>query len=72
VSVETPARAKLRYSAGALRIGQSKIPMLLVDFRDALNPKKRELSRRALQDVTRNILSLSRFGDLPYFLVERF
>lgn len=45
-----------------------RIPMLLVDFRDGLNPKKREMSRRALQDVTRNILSLSRFGDLPYFL----
>ena len=45
-----------------------KIPMLLVDFRDTLNPKKREMSRRVLQDVTRNILSLSRFGDVPYFL----
>ena len=45
-----------------------KIPMLLVDFRDGLNPKKREMSRRVLQDVTRNILSISRFGDLSYFL----
>ncbi len=45
-----------------------KIPMVLVDFRDSLNPKKREMSRRALEDVTRNVLSLSRFGDLPYFL----
>ena len=45
-----------------------KIPMLLVDFRDTFNPKKREMSRRALQDVTRNVLSVSRFGDLPYFL----
>lgn len=45
-----------------------KIPMLLVDFRDTLNPKKREMSRRVLEDVTRNILSLSRFGDMPYFL----
>jgi len=45
-----------------------KIPILLVDFRDALNPKKREMSRRVLQDVTRDILSLSAFGDLPYFL----
>ena len=26
------------------------------------------MSRRALEDVTRNVLSLSRFGDLPYFL----
>lgn len=45
-----------------------KIPMVLVDFRDGLNPKRREMSRRALQDVTRNILSFSTFGDLPYFL----
>lgn len=45
-----------------------KIPMVLVDFRDGLNPKRREMSRRALHDVTRNILSLSTFGDLPFFL----
>lgn len=45
-----------------------KIPLLLVDFRDTLNPKKREMSRRVLEDVTRNVLSLSRFGDVPYFL----
>ena len=45
-----------------------KIPMLLVDFRDGYNPKKREMSRRALNDVTRNFLSISKFGNLPYFL----
>lgn len=45
-----------------------KIPMLLVDFRDTLNPKKREMSRRALEDVTKNVLALSPFGDVWYFL----
>jgi hypothetical protein len=45
-----------------------KIPMLLIDFRDGLNPKKREMSRRVLQDVTRDVLAVSRFGNLPYFL----
>lgn len=45
-----------------------KIPMLLVDFRDSLNPKKREMSRRVLQDVARNVLTLSRFGDMSFFL----
>jgi hypothetical protein len=45
-----------------------KIPMLLIDFRDGLNPKKREMSRRVLQDVTRNLLAVSSFGNLPYFL----
>ncbi|HEV2826879.1 MAG TPA: hypothetical protein VGW76_04695 [Pyrinomonadaceae bacterium] len=45
-----------------------KIPMLLVDFRDGSNPKKREMSRRVLHDLTRNVLSASQFGDLPYFV----
>jgi hypothetical protein len=45
-----------------------RIPMLLVDFRDGYNPKKREMSRRVLNDITRNFLSVSKFGNLPYFL----
>lgn len=45
-----------------------KIPMLLVDFRDSYNPKKREMSRRVLNDVTKNLLSVSKFGNLPVFL----
>jgi len=45
-----------------------KIPALLVDFRHSLNPKRREISRRALNDVARNVLSISSFGNLPYFL----
>ena len=44
-----------------------KIPILLVDFRDGANPKRREMSRRVLEDVARNVLSLSRLA-LPYFL----
>ena len=45
-----------------------KIPALLVDFRDHLNPRRRELSRRVLHDLTKNIFSLSSFGNVPYFL----
>jgi len=45
-----------------------KIPMLLVDFRDNYNPKKREMSRRVLNDVTRNVFAVSKFGNLPVFL----
>lgn len=44
-----------------------KIPVLLVDFRDTLNPKGREMSRRVLNDLARNVLALSRF-DLAYFV----
>ncbi len=45
-----------------------KIPALLVDFRDSRNPKRREMSRRVLNDLTRNVFSLPSFGNLPYFL----
>lgn len=45
-----------------------KIPMLLVDFRDNYNAKKREMSRRVLNDITRNVFSLSKFGNMPVFL----
>lgn len=44
-----------------------KIPMMLVDFRDRYNPKKREMSRRVLDDVVKNALTVSSFSNLPYF-----
>ncbi len=39
-----------------------------MDFRDRLNPKRREMSHRVIEDVARNVLSLSRYGDVHYFL----
>ncbi|MBA2704774.1 MAG: hypothetical protein H0U60_13095 [Blastocatellia bacterium] len=69
VPAETPgARATEMIPLALYGLDNPKIPMVLVDFRDGLNPKRREMSRRALHDVTRNILSLSTFGDLPFFL----
>ncbi|HUE81016.1 MAG TPA: hypothetical protein VMM84_02800 [Pyrinomonadaceae bacterium] len=69
VAADTPeARGVELIPLALYGLDNPKIPMVLVDFRDGLNPKKREMSRRALEDVTRNVLSLSRFGDLPYFL----
>jgi hypothetical protein len=43
-----------------------RIPALLIDFRSSLNAKKREMSGRLFNDVARNVLSLSSFGNLPY------
>lgn len=69
VAADTPgAHAAEMIPLALYGLDNPKIPMVLVDFRDGLNPKRREMSRRALHDVTRNILSLSTFGDLPYFL----
>jgi hypothetical protein len=44
-----------------------RIPAVLIDFRDHGNPKRREVSHRVLHDVTRNIISVSPYGDLEYF-----
>jgi hypothetical protein len=69
VSSETPnAEAVEMIPLALYGLDNPKIPMLLVDFRDSYNPKKREMSRRVLNDVTRNFLSLSKFGNLPFFL----
>jgi hypothetical protein len=69
VDSQTPgAEAVEMIPLGLYGLDNPKIPMLLVDFRDSYNPKKREMSRRILNDVTRNVLSLSKFGNLPFFL----
>ena len=47
-----------------------KIPALLIDFRDRLNPTKRELSRRVLDEVAGDIFSLSPLGSV-YYLAGR-
>jgi hypothetical protein len=69
VSEDTPgARSQEMIPVALYGMDNPKIPMLLVDFRDGLNPKRREMSRRALEDAAKNIFALSAFGDLPYFL----
>lgn len=69
VDSQTPgAEAVEMIPLGLYGLDNPKIPMLLVDFRDSYNPKKREMSRRVLNDLTRNFLSLSKFGNLPFFL----
>jgi hypothetical protein len=69
VAEDTPgARAVEMIPLALYGFDNPKIPMVLVDFRDSLNPKKREMSRRLLEDVTKNVLSVSMFGDIGYFL----
>lgn len=45
-----------------------KIPTILVDFRDNGNAKRREISKRILNDLLSNVLSISKFSSVPYFL----
>lgn len=44
-----------------------KTPLLLADMRDTLNPRRREMFRRGVQDVTVGVLGVSRFASVQYF-----
>lgn len=48
-----------------------KIPALLVDFRRVLNPKLREVSRQAINDISRFVLDITPFRNLSGFLVQK-
>lgn len=61
------AKSKTLIPLAIYGLDYPKIPTILVDFRDTANPKIREVSKRVLDDLTRNILSISKFGSLPYF-----
>ncbi|MDQ1589501.1 MAG: hypothetical protein QOG71_128 [Pyrinomonadaceae bacterium] len=63
----TGARAVELIPLALYGLDHPKIPILLVDFRDNLNPKRREMSQRVLQDVARTTASLTQL-DLPFLL----
>lgn len=62
------ARQKTLIPLAIYGLDYPKIPTLLVDFRSSGNPKRREMSKRALNDLTGNVLSISKFKNLPYFV----
>ncbi|MFT3746635.1 MAG: hypothetical protein QM785_20370 [Pyrinomonadaceae bacterium] len=69
VPPDTPnAHPKTMIPLAIYGLDHPKVPVILVDFRDNGNPKMREISRRVLNDLTGNVLSLSVFGGLPFFL----
>ncbi|HYX30663.1 MAG TPA: hypothetical protein VE863_19160, partial [Pyrinomonadaceae bacterium] len=69
VSADTPGAHPVEMIPLALYgLDHPRIPALLIDFRHSLNPMKREMSRRVVSDVTKDILSVSSFGNLPYFV----
>jgi hypothetical protein len=71
VAPDTPGATPVELiPLGLYGLDHPKIPALLIDFRDQNNPKRREVSRRLLNDITRNVLSLSPFGDIHYFLAR--
>ncbi|MGH9839552.1 MAG: hypothetical protein ACREEM_12295 [Blastocatellia bacterium] len=48
-----------------------RIPALLVDFRDSLNPRRRELSKRLISDLVKTVFRLSPFRNAPLWAAHR-
>ena len=68
VAPDTPnAKSKTLIPLALYGLDYPKIPAILIDFRNNENPRFREVSKRVLDDVVRSILSISKFGNLPYF-----
>ncbi len=69
VDPETPnAHPRTLIPLALYGLDHPKVPIILIDFRNNDNPRRREMSRRVLNDLTGNVLSLSKFGGLPFFL----
>lgn len=69
VAPETPgAHSKKMIPLALYGLDFPKIPAILIDFRDNGNPRKRELSRRILNEITKNVLGLGQFSSVPYFM----
>ncbi len=69
VDPDTPnARPRTMIPLALYGLDYPKIPTLLVDFRDTSNPKKREMSKRVIEDLTKNVFSISKFSSIPYFV----
>jgi hypothetical protein len=69
VSADAPgARAVELIPVALYGLDHPKIPALLIDFRSTSNPKRREVSRRLVNDITRGVLELSPYGDLQYLV----
>lgn len=65
------AKARTMIPLAIYGLDHPKIPAILVDFRDNGNAKKREISKRILNDLTGDVLSLTQFSGVPY-LIGRF
>ncbi len=69
VEPDTPdAKPKTMIPLALYGLDHTKIPIILIDFRDRGNAKRREITKRILNDLTSNVLSISQFSSLPYFL----
>lgn len=71
VPPETPgARAARMIPVSLYSLEYPRVPLLLVDFRNPGGPRRREMLRRAADDVTTSVLGWTVFGNWTYLAVK--
>lgn len=71
VSAGTPgARAVELIPLALYSLDYPKVPLLLVDFRHSLKPKRRELVGHVATSIATGIFGITRFGNLSFFAGE--
>ena len=68
---DAPGGRKVRMIPLALyALEYPRVPLLMVDFRDAGKPKRSEMIRRVSDDVATGVLGFTGFGHWPYLLAK--
>jgi len=64
------ARAEEMIPLALFSLDYPRVPLLLADFRDSLNPKRREIVSQGASSIVTGVLGLTRFGNPEFFAAD--
>src|SRR4029077_17923983 len=64
------SRGAVMVPARLSSLGYPAAPLLLVDFKQPLKAKRREMIRRAADQIVTGVLGITTFGNLEYFAAK--
>ncbi len=71
VAPGTPgARSEELIPLALYNLDYPRVPLLLADFRDSLNPKRREMVRQGASSLVTGVLGITRFGNPSFFAAD--
>ncbi len=70
VSLGDPARDVTLIPLGLYSFSYPRQPLLLVDFRDKLNLRRRDVTQKSIDEITSGVIGLSHFTNWYYFVAS--
>jgi hypothetical protein len=68
LNIKDPGATADRTPLGVYSLDYPKMPLLMIDFRDPIHLKRKELTQRAITEITSGIIGVSRFTNWYYFV----